>query len=562
MQDSGQGVPDSVTMSRVTGRTANDHIRVTPREATIILAPYIGNKFWEQLSLVLPIVGYLVLFQLIVLRESIEQAFQIGWGVFCVIIGLMFFMEGLRLGLMPFSERIGAGLPQSATLPVVLGFAFLVGVGATLAEPSIGVLRQAGVWISPERAPLLYYLLNKQTMLLVVFVGIGVGIAALLGILRIIRDWRLAPLITPTVLGALGLTLIAALNETTAPIVGLAWDSGAVTTGPVTVPLVLSLGIGLATVVGRADTGKAGFGIVTLASLFPIITVLLLGLALYHFGAADLAAVASSPGAIEAQGSVEVSIGGVLFSSLIAAFQAIVPLIIFLYLVLAFVVRIPLEHPREVWLGIFFAVLGMFIFNLGLTTGLSPLGAQVGMTLPFTFNPPGEALIGEVVGRVVTVIFGFLMGYGATLAEPALNALAIKVEEITVGAFKRSLLMHTVAFGVGIGIALGVTKLLFDFSLAWLLLPLYLLLLPVTAISSEAFVNIGWDSAGVTTGPITVPLVIALGLGLGSSINVIEGFGILAMASVCPIISVLTVGFLAGRRRERREEPAEDEEDI
>lgn len=549
-------------MRRLTGNSASDRIKVTPREATIILAPYVGGKFWEQLSLVLPIVGYLVLFQLVVLRESIEQAFQIGWGVFCVIIGLMFFMEGLRLGLMPFSERIGAGLPQSATLPVVLGFAFLVGIGATLAEPSIGVLKQAGVWVSPERAPLLYYLLNKQSMLLVAFVGIGVGIAALLGILRIIKDWRLAPLITPAVLCALGLTVIASLHKTTAPIVGLAWDSGAVTTGPVTVPLVLSLGIGLATVIGRADTGKAGFGIVTLASLFPIITVLLLGLSLFHFGAADFSAIGAAAEATGAESPVSVSIGSVLLSSLVSAFQAIVPLVIFLYLVLAFIVRIPLEHPREVWLGISFAVLGMFIFNLGLTTGLSPLGAQVGMTLPFTFNPPGEALIGEVIGRAVTVIFGFLMGYGATLAEPALNALAIKVEEITVGAFKRRLLMHTVAFGVGIGIALGVTKLLFDFSLAWLLLPLYLLLLPITAFSSEAFVNIGWDSAGVTTGPITVPLVIALGLGLGSSIDVIEGFGILAMASVCPIICVLTVGFLAGRRRERREEPIDDEEDI
>jgi len=545
-------------MYRSRGSSEKEHIRVTPREATVILAPYIGGKFWEQFSLVLPIVAYLVLFQVVVLRESVEQALQIGWGVFCVIVGLMFFMEGLRLGLMPFSERIGAGLPQNATLPVVLGFAFLVGIGATLAEPSIGVLRKAGEWINPERAPLLHYILNQQSTLLVVCIGIGVGIAALLGILRIIRDWRLGVLIVPTVLVALTLTLIASLNETTAPIVGLAWDSGAVTTGPVTVPLVLALGIGLAAAIGRADTGKAGFGIVTLASLFPIIAVLLLGLSLYHFGGADLSVMGDIAGTLEAEGAAPVSIGSALLPSLVSAFQAIVPLVVFLYLVLAFIVRIPLEHPREVWLGISFAVLGMFIFNLGLTTGLSPLGEQVGKTLPSAFNPP----IGEVAGRIVTVVFGFLMGYGATLAEPALNALAIKVEEITVGAFKRKLLMHTVAFGVGIGIALGVTKLLFEISLVWFLLPLYILLIPITAISSEAFVNIGWDSAGVTTGPITVPLVIALGLGLGSAMNVVEGFGILAMASVCPIIAVLTMGLLAGRRREKHEETSEEGEDI
>jgi len=547
-------------MPRRTRTNRSDRIPVTPRQAAVILTPYVGGRFWEQFALVLPIVAYLVLFQLLVLRTTIEQAVQIGWGVLCVIAGLMFFMEGLRLGLMPFSERIGAGLPQSATLPIVLGFAFLVGVGATLAEPSIGALRAAGSWIDPERAPLLHYLLNHQTGLLVASIGVGVGVAALLGILRIIRDWRLAPLIAPAVLGALALTVIAALHKTTAPIVGLAWDSGAITTGPVTVPLVLALGIGLAAVAGRADTGKAGFGIVTLASLFPIMAVLLLGLSLYYLGVFDPSAAAT--GAAEGPSTTAVSLGREFLSSLVAAFQAIVPLVIFLYLVLVFLVRIPLEHPQEVWLGIFFAVFGMFLFTLGLKTGLSPLGGQVGQTLPSAFNPPGEALIGEVIGRIVTVVFGFLMGYGATLAEPALNALAIKVEEITVGAFKRNLLMHTVAFGVGIGIALGVTKLLFDFSLVWLLLPLYLLLLPVTAISSEAFVNIGWDSAGVTTGPITVPLVIALGLGLGSTRNVVEGFGILAMASVCPIISVLTMGLLAGRRRERREVPVADEEDI
>jgi len=545
-------------MHRLKGSSEKEHIRVTPREATVILAPYIGGKFWEQFSLVLPIVAYLVLFQVVVLRESVEQALQIGWGVFCVIVGLMFFMEGLRLGLMPFSERIGAGLPQNATLPVVLGFAFLVGIGATLAEPSIGALKAAGAWIDPERAPLLHYLLNQQSTLLVICIGIGVGIAALLGILRIIRDWRLGVLIVPTVLAALTLTLIAYLNETTASIIGLAWDSGAVTTGPVTVPLVLSLGIGLAAVAGRADTGKAGFGIVTLASLFPIIAVLLAGLTLYYIGNFD----PSSVQAVGASAATEpLSLGGAVFSALVSAFKAIVPLVIFLYIVLRFLVRIPLERPREVWLGISFAVFGMFLFNLGLGTGLSPLGGQVGSTLPTAFNPPGEALLGEILGRAVTIIFAFLMGYGATLAEPALNALAIKVEEITVGAFKRSLLMHTVAFGVGIGVALGVTKLLFEISLVWFLLPLYILLIPITAISSEAFVNIGWDSAGVTTGPITVPLVIALGLGLGSAMNVVEGFGILAMASVCPIIAVLTMGLLAGRRREKHEETSEEGED-
>lgn len=543
--------------SRKTGEAGR--IRVTPRDAATILAPYIGGRFWEQLTLVLPVVAYLALFQRFVLHQPIEQAFHICAGILCVLTGLMFFMEGLRLGLMPFSERIGAGLPQRATLAVALGFAFLVGIGATLAEPSISALRSAGAWVNPEKAPLLYYLLNQQSTLLVVSIGIGVGLAAMLGILRIIRDWRLGILIAPAVLVALALTALAAASDATTPIIGLAWDSGAVTTGPVTVPLVLSLGIGLAAVVGRADSGKAGFGVVTLASLFPIIAVLAVGLTLHYIVGFDPSSVAAS--ARQESAALAAGLSQVLLNALLASAQAIVPLVAFLGLVLALLVKIPLERPQEVWLGVGFAIFGMFLFNVGLTTGLSPLGGQVGGTLPTIFSPPDDALMGVASGKAATILFAFLMGYGATLAEPALNALAIKVEEITVGAFKRKLLLHSVAFGVAVGIALGVAKLLFNIPLAWMLIPLYLLLLPLTAISGETFVNIGWDSAGVTTGPITVPLVVALGLGLGSAMNLVEGFGILAMASVCPIISVLVVGLLAARATPARQAPYEDDEE-
>jgi hypothetical protein len=135
------------------------------------------------------------------------------------------------------------------------------------------------------------------------------------------------------------------------------------------------------------------------------------------------------------------------------------------------------------------------------------------------------------------------------LAEPALNALAITVEDITVGTFKKSLLMQAVAMGVGTGISLGVAKIVWEIPLMWLLVPPYALLLLVTAMSTEDYVNIGWDSAGVTTGPVTVPLVIAMGLGIGSQVGVVEGFGILAAASVCPILSVLLVGLMVTWRR-------------
>jgi len=151
------------------------------------------------------------------------------------------------------------------------------------------------------------------------------------------------------------------------------------------------------------------------------------------------------------------------------------------------------------------------------------------------------------------------MGYGATLAEPALNALGSTVEEISVGTFKKSLLMQSVAIGVGIGIAFGVAKITWNIPLIWLLAPPYVLLLFITYFSTEDFVNIGWDNAGATTGPITVPLVIAIGLGIGGEVGAVESFGILSLASVYPILSVLLVGmFVNGKRRRLIKETSGD----
>ena len=163
------------------------------------------------------------------------------------------------------------------------------------------------------------------------------------------------------------------------------------------------------------------------------------------------------------------------------------------------------------------------------------------MQLPIVENSPHYP---EIVGFVICVGFAFLLGFGSTLAEPALNALGLTVQELTNGAFKKSMLMYSVATGVAVGIALGVAKLIFHLDLMMLLLPLYAIGVIMTFLSTEEFVNVAWDSAGVTTGPVTVPLVLAMGLGLGNAVSAIEGFGILSLASICPIVAVLTMGLV------------------
>ena len=154
------------------------------------------------------------------------------------------FMEGLKLGLMPFGEVIGNTLPRKLPLAGVLFIALLLGIGVTFAEPAIGALQVAGSIVDPEKAPYLFTLLNDRSGTTVLLVGLGVGLAAVLGTVRFLRGWSLKPLIFMSLAPTLVLSVIAFMDPELSKIVGLAWDCGAVTTGPVTVPLVLALGIG------------------------------------------------------------------------------------------------------------------------------------------------------------------------------------------------------------------------------------------------------------------------------------------------------------------------------
>jgi hypothetical protein len=622
-----------------------------------ILWPYMRDKVVEQLQCVWFVIAYMIFFQVFIIGLPIVYSLTIAIGIFIVILGLAFFMEGLRLGLMPLGDVLGSTLPRKKILglPCIVSsliFAFVLGAFATFAEPAIGVLKQAGAGVDPTRAPLLWTLLNTHSSTLVNSVGIGVGLAVLLGVLRFYKGWSLKPFIVVGVSLLTALTLYFQLGphaEVLKVVLGLAWDCGAVTTGPVTVPLVLSLGIGVCRSVSSGDSNNMGFGVVTLASIFPILAVLTLSLVLHSKGdyytgnnfsaenleiakikvlevkaAKESAAAQSSdfipvtqedlasykngeilPDSFVTQikgGSPEIIEGklhlkdaeivylrqpegatapdeiwkpgtdiaelftnGLKFEvfyddvtngALEGALWAIIPLCTILLLVLILGLRQKPKYLGDLFVGIACAIAGMTLFNLGIGLGLTPLGDQLGANIvgafnaiiPWEMNGMVQPLFNENTGKAVAIIFAFILGYGATLAEPALNALGSTVEQITVGAFKKNLLMQSVAIGVACGIATGVAKIAYGLELWYLLIPPYMLLIPITLISSEEFVNFGWDSAGVTTGPITVPLVLAMGLGIGTKTNAIDGFGILAMASVGPIITVLCVGLLVKKK--------------
>ena len=518
---------------------------ITLQQSLALIGPYCYTRIMDQVKAVVPLAAYLILFQILILRHPIDSALMLGGGLVAVIVGLAIFMEGLNTGLMPFGTIIGDNLLKKASMTVVLIIIGMLGVGVTFAEPAIGALQAFGSSVDVNSAPYLYELLNNWTLPLVLMVGAGVGLAAILRTVRFVRGWSLKPMIYCALVPVMILTGYAWLDPNLRSVLGLAWDCGAVTTGPVTVPLVLSLGIGIANAAGKGQSSLSGFGVVTLASLFPILAVLILAIFMSLTvtpdeirEAAQLAsdAVAVVPTVWDQTPLIEIVTG----------VRAILPLVLFLMFVLFIVLRSKLPNRMVTFYGLTLSIVGMCIFNVGLTYGLGAIGSQTGSVLPAAFMelPISQfsPIYPELVGICIVIVFAFLMGFGATLAEPALNALGLTVQNLTNGAFKKSMLMYSVATGVAVGIALGIAKLVIGFDLMTVLIPLYLLGVFLTIFSTEEFVNVAWDSAGVTTGPVTVPLVLAMGLGLGSAVSAVEGFGILSLASICPILAVLTMG--------------------
>ncbi len=671
------------------------------KDAIRMIYGYARGKVVEQVKSIAFIIIYLVVFQMLVLRVPLENAIGTAGGLALVIFGLAFFLEGLILGLMPIGERVGVKLPLKVGIIVISVFGFILGFGATFAEPAISALRMAGSTITAWDSPLLFMLLQHHSELLVVSVGIGVGIAVALGMCRFYFNWSIKPFIYVTVPLLLALSFYASNDANLSKIIGLAWDCGAVTTGAVTVPLVLALGIGVSRASSKGTGSSGGFGIIMLASAFPILAVLILGVMLNadapqptsekeffsdsgkdissrvfldedelvwhlfthgteegrlaYFGdratyeqallaldgdpatrAKYLRDMSLSNWIIEHASDeerhllTEVSLASpdaaplsrarlTIKEEAMAGLQAVVPLTAMLLVVLLVFLRENLRYKDEVALGILFTMIGMILLTSGIRLGLGALGTEVGKHVPKAFASE-EKFIGRVVihdfdssllyravavdgtqktffnvydhiydhdeirpieykerfydvnerrytyvitevplfgkkytflGFILVLVFAFGLGYGATLAEPALNALGIAVEGLTVGALKRSQIVQIVSIGVGMGITLGLARILFDLPLVWLIIPSYLLLLVLTIFSEEEFTAIAWDSGGVTTGPVTVPLVLAMGLGIGGELNISDGFGILAMASTFPIVTVLIYGLYSKFRQNK-----------
>lgn len=489
------------------------------------------GRFFEFARAVVPLAVFIITYCGLFVGKWMQSVKVVG-GLTCVIVGLTFFKYGLTSGLMPFAQMIGDRLPKVQSTFGMVCTTGALGTVVTFAEPGIDSLQMVGRYVK-NPAELLELLLVECPMVLLSSIAAGVGIAAAVGMLRILRGWQFM-IILLTVVPACIIIAISAGTSSLAAIVPLSFDSGCITTGPATVPIVLALGAGLSKS-GKDDGDEttSGFGVVTLASLFPILTVLLCGIGTLLSGvkvdkAAAAAAVADAkPGSFADVVVAQISLAG----------HSILPLTLFLLGVQFCIIREKIDKPVAFAKGVGFAFCGLSIFNCGLYYGSLKLGNEAGVALPNALKEyAGNG------GMAIILGFGFVCGLIATFIDLEPCGLGELADKVTKGQIKKMPLFCSISLGVGTGVAVGFARVLNDWNLTHILIPGYVMALIFSLLNrEETLVCIAWDAAGVTTGPVTVPLVLALGVGIAGATGG-SAFGILACSPPFAISGVLLLG--------------------
>ena len=461
------------------------------------------------------IVGIIAFYQFAILQTVPDDLPNMFIGLMLVAIGLAFFLRGLELGIFPLGEDLSQRLAKLSTRAWILVFAFVIGFATTIAEPALIAIAQKAATISNGQ-------IDAFTLRLVV--AFSVGSAIVLGVMRII----LGHPIHWYIIGGYFLVLLSTLFSPV-EIVGLAYDSGGITTSTVTVPLIAALGIGLSNTLKERNPLIDGFGLIAFASIMPMIFVQGYGVVAYR-GAGE----GSAPTTIEATATETASAYWAYAETLLASVRDVMPVILVILVFYFIVLREPIAEFGKRAAGFGLVVLGLFVFIIGLELGLFPIGESLAIELAGSRN------------LWLIYSFAFTVGFATTIAEPALTAIAGKAEEISEGSIRGAILRGFVALGVGVGILLGAYRIIQGDSIVYYILSGYVVVIIMTFFAPRTIIPIAYDSGGVTTSTVTVPIVAALGLGLATSIPdrdpLIDGFGLIAFASLFPMIAVLGYG--------------------
>ena len=475
------------------------------------------SKIKESLFSVLPVVA-------IVLILCCTPLVNLTGGeiaVFCVsavllIIGIGLFNLGADLAMSPMGEYIGSGLTKSKKLSILLIVSFVMGVLITVAEPDLSVLAEQ--------------IENKvNPIVLIVSVGVGVGAFLLLGTLKILFKKSLSAMLIFFYLVIFALVALLVVTEN-GDFLALSFDSGGVTTGPITAPFIIAMGVGVAGVLGGRDSGENSFGLLALCSVGPILTVMILGL--------------TSSGSVDF--TIDTSTYAVADKVVVAFFAEMwevvknvglaLALIVIAFTILQFTcLKLPAARIKRIAVGIAYTFVGVVIFLTAVSVGFLPIGYKLGSQIA---NEPWAL-----------VLIGFVLGMLVVLAEPAVHVLNKQVEEVTNRAITRKSMMIALSIGVGVSIGLSMLRIWLNFSILYYVIPGYILSLGLSFFVPNIYTAIAFDSGGVASGPLTSTFILPFAIGAcitiaGDSSKVLtDAFGIVAMVAMTPLITIQLLGF-------------------
>jgi hypothetical protein len=482
----------------------------------------------------LPIIIVVALFQGVIIQTVPENLFSIITGLTIVAIGLALFIRGLELGIFPVGEGLAIDFAKKGSVFWLLLFAFTIGFSTTIAEPALIAIAEKAAVISQGLV---------DPFWLRITVALSVGFAIGLGTLRILLGHPIAYYIIGGYILVVFVTFFAPKE-----IIGLAYDSGGVTTSTVTVPLVAALGIGLSSSIKGRNPAIDGFGLIAFASLTPMIFVQVYGIIVYSLGSTSttLPAMTQIVQTQTPQMVVHTFSAIQILFDILAVVKDVAPILIVIFFFQYLIIKKPVAHLHKITIGIIMVILGLYAFIVGLELGLFPIGETIAYQLT------------ELKNNLLIYLFAFLIGFSTTMAEPALLAIALKAEEISEGNIKQNILRIVVALGVAIGIALGAYRIISGDPIHYYIIFGYIFVILFTYLAPNYIVPIAYDSGGVTTSTVTVPLVAALGLGLAENIEgrnpLIDGFGLIAFASLFPMLTVMGYGIFAQHKKNQPKE--------
>ena len=474
-------------------------------------------KIREALVSALPITAIVYIVALLPwFNFSSVELITFGISALLLILGIGLFNMGADLAMTPMGTSVGAGLSKQRKLWLLLSVCFVMGVLITVAEPDLQVL--ANQVSSVMNGSLLIYV-----------VGFGVGAFLLVAILRIVFHRRLSNILMLFYMLLFALALLLAVNEKL-DLLPMAFDSGGVTTGPITVPFIMALGVGISGVLGDKHSKENSFGLVALCSIGPILAVLFLGL--FSSGSLDYPEPSypmssDIAGAFfHAAGHVALNVGKAL------------GLIVVFFLICQFTfLRLRKRQLLRIATGVIFTYVGLVLFLTAVEVGFMPVGYKLGVSL-------------AQVNRWLLIPLGLVMGILVVLAEPAIHVLNRQVEEITSGYVTKRSMLIGLCIGVGAAIMLSAIRIVFDFSITYYIIPGYFISLGLSLFVPAVYTAIAFDSGGVASGPMTSGFILPFAIGAcvgvqGADAVLRDAFGVVALVAMTPLITIQLLGFKA-----------------